>query len=165
LLSRKSVDYHGVFDLGAKMHPTVGEWFKHYDFTKNSRRRYANSIAQYLETIPETPVVFGASHVAFKNTSPGAARKKILIFGDSFSAQGMTSLTGTLAETASEVEFVGLRVSIGAISSVPGRTSSYMKWRSGYCGICHRTTSVSACCFGSRVGRASGISSRRSRPG
>ena len=131
MLSRKSVDYHGVFDLGAKMHPTVGEWFKHYDFTKNSRRRYANSIAQYLETIPETPVVFGASHVAFKNTSPGAARKKILIFGDSFSAQGMTSLTGTLAETASEVEFVWSSSLDWRYIERAGRTSSYMKWQSG----------------------------------
>ena len=106
LLSRKYVDYHTVFDLGGKMNPPKAEWFKLYDFTKNSTRRYANSIATYLETNTEAPVVFGASHVAFRNTAPSAAKKKILIFGDSFSAQGMTSLTGMLAETAREVEFV-----------------------------------------------------------
>jgi alginate O-acetyltransferase complex protein AlgJ len=106
MLSRKYVDYNAVFDLGAKMNPPVSEWFKHYDFTNNSTRRYANSIAQYLETSTEAPVVFGASHVAFKKKAPQVANKKILIFGDSFSAQGMTSLTGMLAETASEVEFV-----------------------------------------------------------
>ncbi|MBV9395199.1 MAG: hypothetical protein JOZ84_12410 [Methylobacteriaceae bacterium] len=106
LLSRKSVDYQAVFDLGAKMNPPRAEWFKLYDFTQKSRRTYANSIATYLETVTDAPVVFGASHVAFRNTAPSAAKKKILIFGDSFSAQGMTSLTGMLAETAAEVEFV-----------------------------------------------------------
>lgn len=106
LLSRKGVDYHTVFDLGARMNPPRAEWFKLYDFTKNSTRRYANSIATYLETTTEAPVVFGASHVAFRNSAPSAAKKKLLIFGDSFSAQGMTSLTGMLAETAAEVEFV-----------------------------------------------------------
>jgi alginate O-acetyltransferase complex protein AlgJ len=88
------------------MEPPVGEWFKLYDFTKNSRRLYANSIARSLEAITDAPVVFGASHVAFKNDAPRGPKKKILIFGDSFSAQGMSSLTGMLAETASEVGFV-----------------------------------------------------------
>jgi hypothetical protein len=106
LQSRKCVDYHAVLDLGVRMEPPVGEWFKLYDFAKNSTRRYANSIARYLETITEAPVVFGASHVGFRNTAPSTAKKRILIFGDSFSAQGMTSLTGMLAETAAEVEFV-----------------------------------------------------------
>jgi hypothetical protein len=106
LLSRKCVDYNAVFDLGATMNPAIGEWFKLYDFTKNSARRYANSMAQYLEAISDAPVVFGGSHIAFRNKAPRAAKKRILIFGDSFSAQGMSSLTGMLAETATEVEFI-----------------------------------------------------------
>jgi alginate O-acetyltransferase complex protein AlgJ len=106
LLSRTYVDYNAVFDLGAKLDPPRGEWFRLYDFTKNSRRRYANSIAQYLETLTGAPAIFGASHVAFENKAARGPKKKILIFGDSFCAQGMSSLTGMLAETASEVEFV-----------------------------------------------------------
>lgn len=106
MLSRKCVDYHTVFDLGAKMIPPRGEWFKLYDFSRDSRRTYANSIAQYLEAITEPPVVFGASHIAFQNRAPRATKKKILLFGDSFSAQSMSSLTGMLAETASDVEFI-----------------------------------------------------------
>jgi alginate O-acetyltransferase complex protein AlgJ len=106
LMSRKCVDYHDVFDLGASMSPKVAEWFKHYDFTEKSTRTYANSIARHLESANHAPVVFGASHVAFRNGSRDAARKKILIFGDSFCSQGMSSLTGMLAETARHVEFV-----------------------------------------------------------
>jgi hypothetical protein len=105
MLSRKCVDYDGVLDLGGKLNPPRSERFKLYDFTKTSRRRYANSIAHYLETVAGAPVVFGGSHVIFKNHARRAT-KKILVFGDSFSAQGMTSLTGMLAETASEVEFI-----------------------------------------------------------
>jgi alginate O-acetyltransferase complex protein AlgJ len=76
LLSRKSLDYHAVFDLGAKVNPPRAEWFRLYDFTRNSTRRYANAIATYLETTTDAPVVFGASHVAFTNTAPSAAKKK-----------------------------------------------------------------------------------------
>jgi hypothetical protein len=106
LLSRKCVDYNAVLDLGATMNPAISEWFKLYDFTKNSARRYANSIARYLETITDAPVVFGGSHIALQNKARHAAKKKILIFGDSFSAQSMSSLSGMLAETATEVEFI-----------------------------------------------------------
>ena len=106
MLSRKHVDYHAVFDLGAKLDPPLGEWFKFYDFTKNATRYYRNSITQYLEGLTGTPATFGGSHVAFKNRNPAVADKKILIFGDSFSSQGVESLTAMLAETAREVEFI-----------------------------------------------------------
>jgi alginate O-acetyltransferase complex protein AlgJ len=106
LLSRKHTDYHAVCDLGARLNPPVGEWFKMYDFTRDSRRWYRNSIASHLEAITDTPATFGGSHVAFKNITPSAAKKKILLFGDSFCSQRADSLTGMLAETAAEVEFV-----------------------------------------------------------
>jgi alginate O-acetyltransferase complex protein AlgJ len=106
LLSRKYVDYHAAFDLGRNFNPPIREWFKLYDFTKNSTRYYCNSIAQYLESVTDRPVTFGGSHVAFKNRHPSAANKKILIFGDSFCSQGVESLTAMLAETVREVEFI-----------------------------------------------------------
>ena len=105
LLSRTHTDYHAVCDLGAKLNPPVGEWFKMYDFTRNAKRWYCNSIASYLEST-DRPATFGGSHVAFKNIAPSAAKKKILLFGDSFCSQRANSLTGMLAETAAEVEFV-----------------------------------------------------------
>jgi hypothetical protein len=106
LLSRKHTDYHAVCDLGARLNPPVGEWFKIYDFTRNARRWYRNSIASYLEAVTAKPATFGGSHVAFKNGTASAAKKKILIFGDSFCSQGTESLTGMLAETVREAEFI-----------------------------------------------------------
>ncbi|MEA2839063.1 MAG: hypothetical protein QOF41_393 [Methylobacteriaceae bacterium] len=106
LLSRQHVDYHAAFDLGSKLNPPVGEWFKLYNFAKNATRYYRNSIAQYLESVTDKPATFGGSHVAFKNANPSAANKKILVFGDSFCSQGIESLTAMLAETARQVEFI-----------------------------------------------------------
>ncbi len=106
LLSRSYVDHHAVFDLGARLSPPLGEWFKQYDFRQNATRCYCNWIAKHLESAAERPATFGGSHVRFRNDSPSAAAKKILIFGDSFSSQRADSLTGMLAETAREVEFV-----------------------------------------------------------
>jgi hypothetical protein len=44
--------------------------------------------------------------VRYRNTTPTAQNKKILIFGDSFASQRGDALTAMLAETASDVEFV-----------------------------------------------------------
>jgi hypothetical protein len=106
LLSRKHVDYHAVLDLAARIDPPIPEWFKMYDFSRNATRWYCNSTAQYLETVRGEPAFFGGSHVAFRNKSPSATKKNILVFGDSFCSQRTDSLTGMLAETVSKVEFI-----------------------------------------------------------
>jgi alginate O-acetyltransferase complex protein AlgJ len=105
-LSRKYLDFGAYCDLGAKMNPPIAEAFRFYDFTNHSNRWYCNAIAQYLETVTHDARIHVGSHVAFKNDAPSAAAKKILIFGDSASSQRADSLTGMLAETLSEVEFI-----------------------------------------------------------
>jgi hypothetical protein len=106
LLARPYLDFGAYLDLGSKLQPPVPEVFKFYDFTKNSTRWYANTIAEYLDAIAHDAVMHVGSHVAFKNEAPSAANKKILIFGDSHASQRADSLTGMLAETAREVEFI-----------------------------------------------------------
>ena len=49
-----------MFDLGAKLNPPLGEWFKFYDFTKNATRYYRTSITQYLEGLTGTPATLAA---------------------------------------------------------------------------------------------------------
>jgi hypothetical protein len=106
LLARPYLDFGAYLDLGSKLQPAVPEVFKFYDFTKKSTRWYANSIAEYLDAVAHDAVMHVGSHVAFKNDAPTAADKKILIFGDSYASQRPDSLTGMLAETAREVEFI-----------------------------------------------------------
>jgi hypothetical protein len=106
LLMRPCREVESVLDLGLKMDPLIYEHLKLYDFTKESTRTYRNSIAKYLDTVTANAVVHVGSHVAFKNDSPAAANKKILVFGDSYASQRPDGLTAMLAETAREVEFI-----------------------------------------------------------
>ena len=69
-------------------------------------RVYSNPIARYLETPEFGAQIHVGTHVRYLNATPGAQKKKILIFGDLFSLQRGDALTATLAETARDVEFV-----------------------------------------------------------
>jgi hypothetical protein len=106
LLMRPAREVESVLDLGLKMEPLIYERLKLYEFTRDATRTYRNSIARYLDTVTANAVVHVGSHVAFKNDSPSAANKKILIFGDSYASQRPDGLTAMLAETAREVEFI-----------------------------------------------------------
>jgi alginate O-acetyltransferase complex protein AlgJ len=106
LLTRPRREVESVLDLGLKMEPLIYEQLKLYDFTKESRRTYSNIIAKYLDTVTANALVHVGSHVAYRNDSPSAADKKILIFGDSYASQRPDALTAMLAETAREVEFI-----------------------------------------------------------
>jgi alginate O-acetyltransferase complex protein AlgJ len=104
--ARKYLDYGAYMDLGSKLEPPVAEVFRFYDFIQNAERIHANPIARYLETMPDKPVMHVGSQVTYSNEAPSAGRKRIMIFGDSYSSQRGDALTGMLAETASEVEFI-----------------------------------------------------------
>jgi alginate O-acetyltransferase complex protein AlgJ len=106
LRTRKSSEQGAYLDLGMKIEPPVADVFKFYDFIQNSRRLYVNPIAQCLETMAGKVGMHVGSHVRFMNETSLAANKKILIFGDSCSSQSSNALTGMLAETAREVEFI-----------------------------------------------------------
>jgi alginate O-acetyltransferase complex protein AlgJ len=106
LLTRPRHEVESVLDLGLKMAPPVYEQLRLYDFTKASQKVYRNVIAQYLDTVTANALVHIGSHIRYKNSSPSAADKKILIFGDSYASQRPDGLTAMLAETAREVEFI-----------------------------------------------------------
>jgi hypothetical protein len=106
LLSRAHQSIDGKLDMGSKFDPPIYEPVKFYDFPMKSTRVYRNAIARYLETPEFGAAIHVGTHVRYLNRTPGAAKKKILLFGDSFSSQRGDALTGMLAETAREVEFV-----------------------------------------------------------
>jgi alginate O-acetyltransferase complex protein AlgJ len=106
LLSRAHQSIDGKLDMGSKFDPPIYEPVKFYDFRMKSTRVYHNAIARYLETPEFGAAIHVGTHVRYLNRTPGAAKKKILIFGDSFSSQRGDALTAMLAETARDVEFV-----------------------------------------------------------
>jgi hypothetical protein len=106
LLDRNSREVYGLLDLGSKMEPAIGETIRVYDYAQDAKLAYSNSVAKYLEIARAGAKVHVGSHVRYRNESPTAAKKKILIFGDSYSNSEPGALTGMLAETVRDVEFV-----------------------------------------------------------
>ena len=106
LLGRRSTEVHGLLDLGSKMEPPMPEHISVYNYAQDSVLAYANSVAKYLEVAQADAKVHVGSHVRYRNDSPGAVKKKILIFGDSYSNTGQGALTGMLAETVRDAEFI-----------------------------------------------------------
>jgi hypothetical protein len=92
--------------MGSKFDPPIFEPVKFYDFRMKSARVYRNAITRYLETPEFGAQIHVGTHVRYLNRTSGAQKKKILIFGDSFSSQRGDALTAMLAETARDVEFV-----------------------------------------------------------
>jgi alginate O-acetyltransferase complex protein AlgJ len=106
LLNRAHQSIDGKLDMGSKFDPPIYEPVKFYDFRMKTQRVYSNAIAHYLETPEFGAQIHVGTHVRYLNQTPGAQKKKILIFGDSFSSQRGDALTAMLAETARDVEFV-----------------------------------------------------------
>jgi hypothetical protein len=106
LLSRSHQSIDGVLDMGSKFDPPIYEPVKFYDFRMKTRRVFRNAIARYLETPEFGAQIHVGTHVRYFNPMPGAAKKKFLIFGDSFPSQRGDALTAMLAETVRDVEFV-----------------------------------------------------------
>jgi hypothetical protein len=106
LLARAHQSIDGKLDMGSKFDPPIYEPVKFYDFRLKSTRVYRNSITRYLETPEFGAAIHVGTHVRYLNPTQGAAKKKILLFGDSFSSQRGDALTAMLAETARDVEFV-----------------------------------------------------------
>lgn len=97
-----------AMDLGAKMDPVVTENIRFYRFDQQSRRVYANPLVRYKEQggFRNDGALHVGSNVIFRNDSPSADPRTVVLFGDSFSEYRNHLLTGMLAETVRELHFV-----------------------------------------------------------
>jgi len=95
-------------DLGCKLSNKPKELYITMDFINNAERVYANDLVLYKEENKNSDFanLHVGSNVVFKNTHDNAIKKKVIIFGDSFSEYRSHQLTGLFAETFSEVHFV-----------------------------------------------------------
>jgi hypothetical protein len=105
LLDRTVHELVGTGDLGLKLEPVVSERRNAFTYVRHAKRIYTNPVARYLETAP-LPLMHVGSHVRYRNDADWAAPKKVLIFGDSSSNIGGDVLTGMLAESVRDVEFI-----------------------------------------------------------
>lgn len=107
LLSRSYTEGLAVMDLGVKFSPEIKEYVRFYNFCKSSFRAESNELVDFKERngLENSPGLHVGSRVKFLNPE-AICKKKVVIFGDSFSEYRSSLLTGMLAETFSEVNFV-----------------------------------------------------------
>jgi alginate O-acetyltransferase complex protein AlgJ len=105
LLDRTVHELVGTGDLGLKLEPVVSERRNAFSYVRHAKRIYANPVARYLAAA-SLPVMHVGSHVRYRNDAGWAVRKKVLIFGDSSSNISADVLTGMLAESLRDVEFI-----------------------------------------------------------
>lgn len=97
-----------LFDLGAKLSDPVREKARFYKLIQTAERVYANPMVRFKEKnqlVNEAHLHVG-SHVVYRNNSEHVTKKKVILFGDSFSEYRPHLLTGMLAETVSELHFI-----------------------------------------------------------
>ena len=108
-----------VMDLGSKMNPVQREKITNFRLQKNSKRIFANELVKFKEAhgLDNAGALHVGSHVVFRNDSPDAVDKKVVLFGDSFSEYRPSLLTGMFAETVRELHFIwGAELDYGYIA-------------------------------------------------
>ena len=94
-------------DLGGKICPKIKEKVRFYDFCQNASCSETNELIKFKKKhkLENEPLLHVGSSITYVN--PEAPQKlKVVIFGDSFSEYRPALLTGMLAETFSETNFV-----------------------------------------------------------
>ena len=107
LLSRPASHGDILFDLGGKLPDRPKERATFVNFVSEAHQVYSNSIVDYKVTHDREndAGLHVGSHVRFRNeTAP--VRQCIMLFGDSFSEYRTHLITGLLAETFYEVDFI-----------------------------------------------------------
>jgi alginate O-acetyltransferase complex protein AlgJ len=95
-------------DLGAKLTPPVKESWGGAQVLRDANVVYKNEMVKFLELLNSAhaaPMLRGTC-VRFKNSSENCDKRRVLVFGDSFSEYRPHLLTGLLAETFQDLLFV-----------------------------------------------------------
>lgn len=107
LLSRPASHGTIVCDLGGKLPDQPREKVTFVNFVADSQQVYRNSIVEFkvAQRRENDAGLHVGSHVRFRNET-AQVRKRIMLFGDSFSEYRSHLLTGLLAETFLETDFI-----------------------------------------------------------
>ena len=107
LLGRPYTEGVIAMDLGGKIVPAVTETARYYDFCQNATCSAANALVAFkqVHNLENEARLHVGSSVVYTNAN-APVKKKVALFGDSFSEYRPVLLTGMLAETFSETHFV-----------------------------------------------------------
>ncbi|WP_091972672.1 alginate O-acetyltransferase AlgX-related protein [Methylobacterium gossipiicola] len=106
LFDRPRFETTRVRDLGDKLADQPTETASHGIIDRDARRHYASPLVEAYEAAGRAPDLHVGAHVVYRNDSPGADPRTVVLFGDSYAHFAPIMLTGLLAETFREVHFV-----------------------------------------------------------
>lgn len=95
-----------VRDLGEKLRDWPPETASHAAIDRDAQRVHAGALVSAYEAAGRAADLHVGAHVTFRNESPGADPRTLVLFGDSYAHFAPIMLTGLLAETFREVHFV-----------------------------------------------------------
>ncbi|MCJ2033910.1 alginate O-acetyltransferase AlgX-related protein [Methylobacterium sp. J-068] len=93
-------------DLGGQMVPPQSESARFYDLRRDAVRHYASPIVEKREAMHAIETLHVGAHVIYRNASPEADPRRLVLFGDSYSHFAPSMWTIMLAETFREVHFI-----------------------------------------------------------
>lgn len=93
-------------DLGGQLDPPQSELARFYALQRDSVRHYASPIVEAREAAGAINTLHVGAHVIYRNASPDADPRRLVLFGDSYSHFAPSMLMIMLAETFREVHFI-----------------------------------------------------------
>lgn len=103
---RPSRDIERVGDLGMKLDPPRSEPSRTHQIQRDARRIHASPIVLAREAAGQAVTLHVGSHVVYRNDTPEADPRRVVLFGDSYAHFAPILLTIMLAETFREVHFI-----------------------------------------------------------
>ncbi|ACA18943.1 conserved hypothetical protein [Methylobacterium sp. 4-46] len=106
LAARPYRETEAVLDLGGKLPDRPREVARMVEYLRDARRVGANSLVETFEAQGRAMDLHVGARVVFRNDSPLADPRCLVLFGDSCAHFGTFFLTGLLAESFREVHFL-----------------------------------------------------------
>ena len=96
----------GVWDLADKLPDPPRETVTNWAVERDAVRAYASPLVAAYEAAGRAGDLHVGAHVIYRNASPHADPRTLVLFGDSYAHYAPILLTGLLAESFSEMHFI-----------------------------------------------------------
>lgn len=103
---RPRFETEGLWDLGDKLPNLPRETVTNWAVERDARRDYASPLVLAYEEAGRAGDLHVGAHVIYRNDSPHADPRILVLFGDSYSHYAPILLTGFLSESFREMHFV-----------------------------------------------------------
>ncbi len=103
---RPHVEASGLWDLGSKLREKPRETVVNWSVQREARRVFANPLVLSYEKAGKARDLHTGAHIVFRNASPSADPRTLVLFGDSYAHYAPIFLSGFLAESFREYHFI-----------------------------------------------------------